>query len=464
MRTPIRVPGTGKWGSRVVDDPFWKGPVATGPFLFVRGARTADGMASRSPSGGSNAEAVVDDVGSVRRRRAVGAQAEVALQVAHAFVVGDAPLVAAAQHVGRHARHDRQQLRTRRAQLHLAEQVCHQRHAHRHTELRLPEVDRARVVVEVVVDLVDARQRVHHARVLRRRGPHRRTRQPRVVGGVLALVAFALGARHVDRVDAVDLDVGQLGEQRELVRLARRQVRGGVAAAGEARQVPHRRDRGLHTVVALQPLHDVVGQLEARVGHRHDVRPEPRQRVAERVDRARVAQVAAEHDLEAFEPALLLPQRVEVAERLRRVLVCAVAAVDHRHGRVARRDARGAVLGVANDEDVGVAAADDANGVRERLALRAAGRVAVGRADHAAAQTQHRRLEAQARARRRLEEQRRHDRTATQVGPGVQVGAEFVGVMEELEDLGSAQVLDGDEIALLGWGHRPVDHAGGAAR
>jgi hypothetical protein len=141
------------------------------------------------------------------------------------------------------------------------------------------------------------------------------------------------------------------------------------------------------------------------------------------------------------------------------VLVGAIAAVDHRHAGVARRDARGAVLGMPHDEDVGVAAADDADGIGERLALAAARVLLVGGGDDAPAEAQHRRLEAEPRARARLEEQRRHDRAAAQLGPRAQVGAELVRVMEQFEDLGGAQVLDGNQVALLVVGHRSADHA-----
>ena len=47
------------------------------------------------------------------------------------------------------------------------------------------------------------------------------------------------------------------------------------------------------------------------------------------------------------------------------MLVGAVTAVDDRNPRIARRNPRGPVLRMANDEDVGVAAADDTNGVGE---------------------------------------------------------------------------------------------------
>ena len=76
--------------------------------------------------------------------------------------------------------------------------------------------------------------------------------------------------------------------------------------------------------------------------------------------------------------AELLLDRVEVEERLGRMLVLAVAGVDDVRRRVAARRGRGApICGVADDDDVGVVGADRERRVLQRLALvdRRAGRL-----------------------------------------------------------------------------------------
>ena len=74
-----------------------------------------------------------------------------------------------------------------------------------------------------------------------------------------------------------------------------------------------------------------AGQLARQQRRRADERrpdPDERERLDERARDARVEDVADDRDVEAFEPAELLLHRVEVEQRLRRVLVLAVARVD----------------------------------------------------------------------------------------------------------------------------------------
>ena len=113
--------------------------------------------------------------------------------------------------------------------------------------------------------------------------------------------------------------------------------------------------------------------------------------------------VADDRDLQAVEPAERLPHRVEVEQRLRRMLVLAVARV-HDAGLGDARDVlRGADLGVAQHDHVRVVRRQRQRRVLQRLALvdrRTGGlqRQRVGR------QALRRELERRARARRRLVE------------------------------------------------------------
>jgi len=82
-----------------------------------------------------------------------------------------------------------------------------------------------------------------------------------------------------------------------------------------------------------------------------------------------VARVEAHADAQRVQPAELVADRVHVDQRLRRVLVGAVAAVDQRHRADLGGALRDAGLLVAQDDQVGVGA-DDADRVLDRLALR----------------------------------------------------------------------------------------------
>ena len=103
-------------------------------------------------------------------------------------------------------------------------------------------------------------------------------------------------------------------------------------------------------------------------GQRIDGRAEPRQRIDEGMNGAAAFEVAGNRNLHILETLLLRTQRKKIAQRLRRMLVAAVAAVDHRDLRVFGGEPRGAVARVTDDDDVGVVA-DDSDRVGEALAL-----------------------------------------------------------------------------------------------
>ena len=69
---------------------------------------------------------------------------------------------------------------------------------------------------------------------------------------------------------------------------------------------------------------------------------------------AAVQNVAADRDRAAFERSEMLSQRQRVEQGLGRMLVCAVAGIDHRAIDQRRHFFRRAVLAVAEDERVGL--------------------------------------------------------------------------------------------------------------
>jgi hypothetical protein len=72
--------------------------------------------------------------------------------------------------------------------------------------------------------------------------------------------------------------------------------------------------------------------------------------------------VAPKRDLHVLKTLLLRAQREQVAQGLRRMLVAAVAAVDHGNLRIFGGQARRAVTRMADDDDVGIVG-NDPNGV-----------------------------------------------------------------------------------------------------
>ena len=113
-------------------------------------------------------------------------------------------------------------------------------------------------------------------------------------------------------------------------------------------------------------------QLARQQRRRADERrpdPDERERLQQRARDARVEDVADDRDVQPFEPAELLPQRVEVEQRLRRVLVLPVAGVDDVRVGDPRDELRRPDLRVPDHDHVGVVGAERERRVLERLAL-----------------------------------------------------------------------------------------------
>ena len=192
-------------------------------------------------------------------------------------------------------------------------------------------------------------------------------------------------------------------------------------------------------------LFDVAGQLEflrrdedeAHVliaGHGLD----------QRMHGAAELEVAAQADGQVREAALFAPDGQKVGQRLRGVVVAAVAGVDHRHVRLHRGHQRRALLGVAHGDDVRVAG-DDFHGVGNALALGGRGRGRLGKAQHLPAQFVHGRLKAEARARGGLEKQRRQLLAVAGLGVFLGVGDDVFRRGDEAGDLLRREFQNADQ-------------------
>ena len=163
----------------------------------------------------------------------------------------------------------------------------------------------------------------------------------------------------------------------------------------------------------------------------------------ERVYGAAIFQVTNHGYLQVFECALSLADAVEVEHALGGVLVGTVAGVDYRHGGHFGSIARGAFLGVAHDDEVGIACHHD-DGVVQRFAFLHACATWVAESDDAGTQLVGSAFEAQACAGRRLEEECCHNLVAE--NRLFRIFLEFLSDVEHLDVLIFAEVGDGDKV------------------
>ena len=162
--------------------------------------------------------------------------------------------------------------------------------------------------------------------------------------------------------------------------------------------------------------------------------------------RAAELEVAAEADGQVFKAALAPPYRKKVCERLRRMLVAAVARVDDGHVRAVGGDAGRALLRVAHDGDVRIAG-DGADGVRDALTLGDGAGVRLREADHLAAQAQHRRLKAKARAGARFVEQCCQPLTGSYIFIGSRVIMDTVCKVHQVERFFQREIRRVDQMS-----------------
>ena len=220
---------------------------------------------------------------------------------------------------------------------------------------------------------------------------------------------------------------------------------------GLERRRLHVGDAGLFEILVLH----VARELELLRGDEHEADARAAAHSGdERVHRAAELQVAAQADRQVVQPTLFAVDGHEVGQRLRGVVVAAVARVDDRDLRVHGSDQRRALLGMAHGDDVAVAA-DDAHGVRDGLALGGGRALRRGDAEHLAAEREHRALEAQARARGRLEKQRGEDLPVALVGILLGVLHDRAGGVDELHDLLRGQLHNVDQMLHITPGFLP---------
>ena len=298
-------------------------------------------------------------------------------------------------------------------------QAHDQRHAHELAVLHLAEIGRARVVVHLGQDLVDARQRVQHGHLLlgERHAAgvqHEAVLHP--VEFVLVQEALLLHARHIEHVQLRDGLVEVVG-----------------LAVGHA-----------HLVADI--LLDVVRQAQLVRGDQHDLDAlVARQGLDQGVDGPAEAEVAAESDGDAVDVPEFPLDRQEVRQGLRRVAVGAVAGVDDGHGRYFRGIELGTLDVVAHGDDVGEAA-HHADGVLHGLALAHRSVLGVGETEHVAAQLHHRGGETQPRAGAGLIEERSELLVGHAALVAFAVRDDVFGQRDDLVDLLLGEVGGVDEV------------------
>ena len=229
-----------------------------------------------------------------------------------------------------------------------AEQQRDQRHPDRHAEGGLPEIGGPPVAVERNIQFAHPRQRMQQAR-LRELLVLEKTLVDGRIFLRLSRPAFLLETRDIHRVDVLARFDLRVGNERKLMRLVGRHVqnvdRGIVlfvigAGHGEAVQL-----------IAQPPMH-MFGQFHTLGRHQHDVRAEARQRINEGMDRPAALQIAGNRDIQMLEVLALLQQREQIAQRLGRMLMRAVAGIHHRHIGVAGGELGRAVARMTDHQQV----------------------------------------------------------------------------------------------------------------
>ena len=161
----------------------------------------------------------------------------------------------------------------------------------------------------------------------------------------------------------------------------------------------------------------------------------------ERMHRAPVLQVAHKENVQVVEFALRLVDAVKVEQGLRGVLVCAVAGVDHGHGRHFRGIFRRAFEIMAHHNDIGVIAHHH-NGVFERLALRGTGHLGVGKADDFRAEAVGCRFKGEAGARGGFKKESGYDTSVQKFAVGTFL--KFLPHADKIEDFFLGEVGNGN--------------------
>jgi hypothetical protein len=122
------------------------------------------------------------------------------------------------------------------------------------------------------------------------------------------------------------------------------------------------------------------------------------------MDRSSVSQISCEHDLEAFQSTMGLPDCEQIKHCLSRVMPSSVTAVEDGHVSGILCVLSSALAGVSHSDDVGVAI-NHLNGVKERLSFHHRGGLDIAQIDDIATEPLHCCLEGHSCAGAWLEEQ-----------------------------------------------------------
>ena len=197
-------------------------------------------------------------------------------------------------------------------------------------------------------------------------------------------------------------------------------------------------------------LLELARHQRARADER-DARAEFQQAEDVRARDAAEEDVADDRDVQSGDRARLFADGVKIEQRLRRMLVRAVAGVDDARAQPFGEELRRARRAVPQDDDVGVVRLENLGRVLERFAFGQA-RGGGGDVDHVRAQADRRDLERRARARARLDEEI-HQRLAAQGRHLLDLArADFLESIRRIEDerdLLRGEIADAEQILAL---------------
>ncbi len=215
-----------------------------------------------------------------------------------------------------------------------------------------------------------------------------------------------------------------------------------------------------HDVGVLEAAHHVVEHLDPvaldrrgqeRLGRdQADPGAHGGQQQQVRAGDARMQDVAADRDREPLDPPLAPADGERIEQCLGRVLVAAVAGIDHRAVDVPGEQRHRAAVGMARDQHVRVHGVQGHRGVDQGLALLDRRR-ADRHVDHVGAEPLAGQLEGGARPRRALEEQvdlgetAQHGELLVGLAAVRDIG---VGTVEQMLDFPGRQALDAEQMAL----------------
>ncbi len=165
------------------------------------------------------------------------------------------------------------------------------------------------------------------------------------------------------------------------------------------------------------------------------------------MDGAAVLEVTHQGDAQAIKTALFL-DGVQVQQGLGGMMAGSVTGIDHRHGRELGGQAGRALLGVADDQGVGVTG-HHPHCIRQGLALGDGGALRRAQVDHAATKPLHGRLKGHAGSGRGLEEQKCQDLARHHIAlfaPGI--GLQGCGQIQDRVDLLPGELSHGENMPL----------------